>query len=924
MAIHNQEVNQVEGGFAKHIDDGAMRMLLDNFQKDQYSYPEKSTIRELASNAIDATREREVAISILSGKTKMEDHYVHIEGTEYKDSKFDPSYYDLKWLSPDPNIYITYKEGSALEKDEIIIRDNGIGLGGSRLLGYFSLAYSTKRLSRFGLGKFGMGAKSPLSTGVPYYVVKNRYNGRETWWTVYSYQVEPSVPKFDTKTGKENGSFDIGNGTVTYFIPTTEPNGLEVIINVKKHNKQKYIDAVKSQLLYFENIVFRIEAANKTVETIPVNSPILYEDDVMILSDNQFYTKPHILVNRVNYGLIDFQELELEDKIGNISIKLKPEEVSVSPNRERVIWDEMTANAIKRRFQEVQKSAEKLLQGELQHTDFMKWLKACITIKNKIGAEQNNGIVARLARLVSLDNYEPVYKLDADFRLNRYLFAGMKVRKTFIKSERHGSTHKLVVDRVQAGFSDLVDGDLPVFIQQKETSWVRDRYLLDDIYQSGFITIMLNETEIPPLPDDATEDDIKNYQWKKQLLGNHAIDTALEMKIYDASALIPGQHEEAFKKVTDRWRRINQYILASEGIQFYDTIEVPQSYTDRSKTTIQDGDTEDSFLRQEEEVQTKEARLSAEARRKLQGETILFTPRVRYGLDREKSLYEWHKLEIPVADIDKWNEPEVYYSSDDNASLLQLAAFITRPGDDPRSTRKDPGGNDQTNATTYLTAFLYGPEVKLIKVAQNRVRYYQDFKHINQFFAEVNKSKVLTMSNSLIKWNTARYIHQYLPQLRFLTNFASFHPDNATLYKNLVTYHSKYYRAVQEHAGKIKEVQQIECDSMIKHLDKVAELQFFVSEHADDPVAIAKLVTELFGDGLDGKVSDGCAIDMNIRNTVHQLLDYAEPLHVMLNQMPVLTGDEVMSRDDESGVVLTQIPEELETEIRNFITFKRG
>lgn len=305
MAIHNQQENQVEGGFSKEIDPGNLRMLLDTFQKDQYSYPEKSAIRELASNGIDAIREREVARSILTGKSKMEDHYVSIEGSEYKDSKFDTSYYNLNWLSTDPNIYITYKEGALLEKDKLIIRDNGIGLGGKRLLGYFQLGYSTKRLSRFGLGKFGMGAKSALSTGIPYYIVKNRYNGRETWWNVYPYQVEPVIPRFNMTTGEENRSFDIGNGTIAYYIPTDYYNGLEIIIDVKKHNKQKYIDAVKSQLLYFENIVFKLETANGIVEDIPVNAAILYEDDIMILSKNEFYTKPHILVNRVNYGKSD-------------------------------------------------------------------------------------------------------------------------------------------------------------------------------------------------------------------------------------------------------------------------------------------------------------------------------------------------------------------------------------------------------------------------------------------------------------------------------------------------------------------------------------------------------------------------------------------------------------------------------------------
>jgi hypothetical protein len=251
-----------------------------------------------------------------------------------------------------------------------------------------------------------------------------------------------------------------------------------------------------------------------------------------------------------------------------------------------------------------------------------------------------------------------------------------------------------------------------------------------------------------------------------------------------------------------------------------------------------------------------------------------------------------------------------------------MAAFITRPDNDHINySRLDPADPSLSATRSSLTAFDYSPEVKLIKVAQNRVRYYQDFKHINQFFVEVNKSKVLTMSNSLIKWNTARYIHQYLPQLRFLTNFASFHPDNALQYKNLVTYHSRYYREVDGYAGKIKEIQQIEYDSMIKHMDKVAELQFFVNDHANDPEAIAKLVKELFGEGLDGAVSDGCAIDMNIRKIVHQLLDYAEPLHVMLNQMPVLTGEEIYDDGDHRTPILT---EELETEIRNFIIFKLG
>ena len=47
---------------------------------------------------MDSISEKKVAKEILSGKAKVEDYFVDLEGDLYKDSKFDPNYYDLKWL----------------------------------------------------------------------------------------------------------------------------------------------------------------------------------------------------------------------------------------------------------------------------------------------------------------------------------------------------------------------------------------------------------------------------------------------------------------------------------------------------------------------------------------------------------------------------------------------------------------------------------------------------------------------------------------------------------------------------------------------------------------------------------------------------------------------------------------------------------
>lgn len=924
MAIHEVQTNRVEGGFVKQIDEGSMRMVLDNLQKTQYSHPEKSTIRELASNGIDAIRERDIARSILTGKSKMEDHFVVREGSEYKDSYFNPDYYDLRWLGSDPVVYIRYVEGSALEKDKVIITDNGVGLGGDRLVGYFKLAYSTKRLSRFGLGKYGIGAKAALSTGAAFYMVKNRYNGKETWWNVYSYQVEPVIPKFDLNTGKENPVMDLANGTKCYYRDTNQPNGLEVILEVKKHHKQKYIDAVKSQLLYFENVSFKVEAHNGVVEPIAVKANILYEDDIMILSDNQMYSKPHILINRVNYGNVDFLELELEDKTGNISIKFKPEEVEVNPSREHVLWEDLTRESIKKRFLEVQKSAENMLQKELEETDFMKWLKACILVKNRINTEQVNTLIGRLSKLVDLRDYCPAYKPYPDFRMDKNLFAGVSIRKITSKMERQGSTRRMMVERLPAGLTDLVSSDIPVFVQRDNTNSLRDRYLLEDVYQQGFITIWLNATEVQR-PDvslfENEEEAEKHYLNRKEALYRQAKFTATDLKycqLMESTLVI----DAAVERVLERWRKLNEFILSSEGIEFYDAIEVPESYKERHKDKPETAE-EEATIAVEQEVQSKEAVVSAEARRKLQGKTMLFTPRINGG----DSMYEWHKLEIPVTDIDAWDNPEVYYSSDDTAVLLCIAAAITRPANPLRSRMRwkdgmfiearvgneewDYNDNDKDVTISRLTAYDGPVEVKLVKVAKDRVKYYRDFKHIKQFFCEVTKNKLITMSSKLIKWNTARYLSIHLHKLEFLTNFQQFSQDHHNKYCTLVKYCAEHYRDVAC-ARHYKELRGEEYDDMIKHMDKVSELQIFASEHKDDPVVIANVVKELFGTGTEDVITDGCSLDMNIRNMLHELLEYAEPIGTLLNEIGVLTSE------------VDVISEDLETEIRNFIAFKKA
>ena len=114
MAIlETNSQNQKSEGIEKTIDAGSMEVALDALQRGIYAHPIPSTIRELASNSYDAINERETAKSILSGTTKVEDHFeLEMKGKALHASGWNPGYFDLAWLSDDMNSYIFYEEGT--------------------------------------------------------------------------------------------------------------------------------------------------------------------------------------------------------------------------------------------------------------------------------------------------------------------------------------------------------------------------------------------------------------------------------------------------------------------------------------------------------------------------------------------------------------------------------------------------------------------------------------------------------------------------------------------------------------------------------------------------------------------------------------------------------------------------------------------
>jgi HSP90 family molecular chaperone len=154
MALVEEKYTESTDGIKKTIDKHSMGMALDILQRGLYAHPIESTIRELASNGYDAIKERDVAREIILGTTKVEDHFdvTKIDGI-FHASGWDPTYFDLNWLSTDPHTYLYYEEGTL--KDTLRIMDHGVGLGKTRLVNYFMLNWSSKRANKDSLGRFG-------------------------------------------------------------------------------------------------------------------------------------------------------------------------------------------------------------------------------------------------------------------------------------------------------------------------------------------------------------------------------------------------------------------------------------------------------------------------------------------------------------------------------------------------------------------------------------------------------------------------------------------------------------------------------------------------------------------------------------------------------------------------------------------------
>lgn len=323
---------------------------------------------------------------------------------------------------------------------------------------------------------------------------------------VYLDKIESIIPKFG-KSGKNKsvqltkdiyeGEELVKPGYEACWEATTEKNSVEVQVQVKKHNKQAFFEAIESQLMYMPNILFLHRELNAiTHQEIDIKAKIEYRDENIIISKTTVYNKPHILLGTgdvlINYGFLSFPELELEPKGGAVGLIMDINEIEVTPSREAPIWSTKTRKAILEKYEKVTETATKYVTEEIgNETDYLLWMRKASSIISSIktgasfGSSETSDALSTLASIIDVSEIKNL-KFAPDLRIVLY----NEVEKMFgdqfyLRVITFDSWSKKVNRDKSKSINSLI---YPIYLTFLGANKYKDRYIYEEKGQFLLIT----------------------------------------------------------------------------------------------------------------------------------------------------------------------------------------------------------------------------------------------------------------------------------------------------------------------------------------------------------------------------------------------------------------------------------------------------
>jgi hypothetical protein len=260
------------------LDLDSAQVLMQMLSKNLYSDAIGSTVRECASNALDSHRRAGVDKPII-----------------------------VSLVRNDSNNY------------EFSVEDFGIGLDADDVEKIISkYGKSTKRDSDTELGMMGLGFKAPLAYASSFYFTC-RKDGVERKYMMYE--------------GEDTNTIDL-----LYEKPTTEGNGVKVIIPIKWSDRGDFTKKIKEQLAYFEHVYFNVDDIS--------NNFLIHRSQIFQFSELSSDNYLHVCLDDVYYPL-DFSKLDIDKIEIPVGLRLTlTDGVFPTPNRESLRYTPEAKKAI--------------------------------------------------------------------------------------------------------------------------------------------------------------------------------------------------------------------------------------------------------------------------------------------------------------------------------------------------------------------------------------------------------------------------------------------------------------------------------------------------------------------------------------------------------------------------------------------------
>ena len=275
---HILQEGESQDSIGMSLDLDSAQILMQMLSKNLYSDSIGSTIRECASNALDSHRR----------------------------------------INSDKPIIVSFTRNSS-DNYEFSVEDFGIGLDADDVKNIISkYGKSTKRNSNTELGMMGLGFKAPLAYSSSFYFIC-RKDGVERKYMMYE--------------GEDVNTIDL-----LYEQPTTESNGVKVIVPVKWQDKREFVEKISEQLAYFENVYFNVEGIN--------NDFLIHRNDIFQFSEISKESQLHICLDNVYYP-IDFVKLGIDKMDIPVGLRFTlTDGLFPTPNRESIRYTQESKKII--------------------------------------------------------------------------------------------------------------------------------------------------------------------------------------------------------------------------------------------------------------------------------------------------------------------------------------------------------------------------------------------------------------------------------------------------------------------------------------------------------------------------------------------------------------------------------------------------